>query len=263
MYKYINHLQKYLSKSPLSRWFLRQYFPVKRLCKSNYLKDLRKFRQLCNEKPRIDGMKALNIDLHPMLGDKTVKTSFDSHYVYHTAWAARVLEGEGIKKHVDIGSHHYFATLVSAFIPTHYYDYRPMEIHLSGLSSGKADLTNLDFDDNSLSSLSCMHGVEHIGLGRYGDPIDPNGDLKAMSELARVVDLGGHLLFVVPVGRPRVCFNAHRIYDPAEIINCFQDLALIEFSVVTDSGIYSRNVNPNDYIDQRYACGMYHFKKTQ
>ncbi len=261
MNNFKDYLEKYFSKSFLSLWLLRQYFQVKRLSKSNYLKDLWKFRQISKEKPRIDGMKILNKDLQRMLGDKTEKTGFDSHYVYHSAWAARVLKEEGIKKHVDIGSHHYYATLVSAFIPLHYYDYRPMEIHLSGLSSEKADLTQLGFDDNSLSSLSCMHVEEHIGLGRYGDPIQPDGDLIEMSEPSRVLKSKGHLLFVVPIGRPRVCFNAHRIHNPVEILNCFKDLDLIEFAVVTDSSVYSRNVNPSDYIDQTYACGMYHFRK--
>ena len=260
MHKIKNYLQDKLSKSHLFSWFLRQYFLLKNIRKIN--KDLRKFKQLSNEKSRVDGMKISNKDLKPMLRDKTIKTGFDSHYVYHTAWAARVLKQEGIKKHIDIGSHHYFATLVSAFIPIHYYDYRPMEITLSGLSLGKADLTNLDFDNNSLSSLSCMHVVEHVGLGRYGDPIQPDGDLVAMHELSRVLQSGGHLLFVVPVGKPKVCFNAHRIYNPAEVLKYFQGLDLIEFSIVTDSGVYSRNTNPNDYIDQVYACGMYHLQKT-
>ena len=260
MSKLKNDLQKYLSKSILSRWFLRQYFQVKRF--HQFKKDLRKFKQLSKEKSRIDGMKVLNKDLQPILGDKTSKISFVSHYVHHTAWAARVLKKEGIKKHVDIGSSHYFAVLVSAFINFEYYEYRPMEIHLSGLFTGKADLTNLDFDDSSLSSLSCMHVVEHVGLGRYGDPIQPDGDLIAMRELSRVLKSGGHLLFVVPVGGPRLCFNRHSIYNPVEILNYFQDLNLIEFSVSTDSGVYSKNVSPSDYIDQVYACGMYHFQKT-
>jgi len=47
-----------------------------------------------------------------------------------------------------------------------------------------------------------MNVVEHVGLGRYGEPLDPEGDIKAMRELRRVLAPGGSLLFVVPVGRP-------------------------------------------------------------
>ena len=84
---------------------------------------------------------------------------------------------------------------------------------------GSADLTQLHFESESIESLSCLHTVEHIGLGRYGDPIDYDGDLKAIRELKRVVVKGGSILFVVPVGKPKIIFNAHRIYSYEQIIN--------------------------------------------
>jgi hypothetical protein len=203
-------------------------------------------------------------DQLPMLLDKTKTTSFDRHYVYHTAWAARKLAELQPSEHVDIGSHHYFAALVSSFIPFHFYDFRPAPINLQNLEVGQANLTNLIFNDNSISSLSCMHVVEHIGLGRYGDPIDPDGDLKAMDELIRVLAPSGMLLFVVPVGKPRICFNAHRIYDPEWIKSYFDDrfLRLEEFAIITDDGSFLRMQTPESFRDQIYACGCYAFKKV-
>ncbi|NDC42314.1 MAG: DUF268 domain-containing protein, partial [Chitinophagia bacterium] len=56
----------------------------------------------------------------------------------------------------------------------------------------------LPFESDSIPSLSCMHTIEHVGLGRYGDQLDPQGDLKAIAELKRVVQPGGDLLFVTP-----------------------------------------------------------------
>src|SRR4029079_19803272 len=129
------------------------------------------------------------------------------------AWAARKIRAQAPGRHVDLSSYLYFATLLSAFIPVDFFDYRPAHLQRSGLTTGSADLTRLPFADNSIASLSCMHTVEHVGLGRYGDPIDPAGDLKAMLDLNRVLARGGNLLFVVPTGRPRVVFNAHRIYS--------------------------------------------------
>ena len=82
-----------------------------------------------------------------------------------------------------------------------------------------------------------MHVAEHIGLGRYGDPLDPDGDLKAMGELKRVLAPGGLLLFVVPVGQPRVCFNAHRIYSYGQIVEAFAKLYLEEFALIPDDSI--------------------------
>jgi SAM-dependent methyltransferase len=252
----------------IKRWFFDLIFKLKitemfnkyhRI--SEFKKDYKNFKQLSSITPRLDNLPISSADLMPMLDDKTTITNYDHAYVYHISWAARVLHEQGISEHVDIGSYHYFATLVSAFLPIHFFDYRPMDIHLDNLSSEKADLLHLDFEENSISSLSCMHVIEHIGLGRYGDEIDPVADIYAIHELTRVLKPKGHLLFVVPVGRPRVCFNAHRIYDPVEILNYFKDLDLVEFSVVTDKGVFSRGENPNDFIDQIYACGMYHFQK--
>jgi SAM-dependent methyltransferase len=200
-------------------------------------------------------------DFYPCIKDKTVKTAFDAHYIYHTAWAARKVKEINPLKHVDISSSLYFPGIVSAFIPINFYDYRPAELKLSGLTSKHADLTKLDFEDNSINSLSCMHTVEHIGLGRYGDPIDPNSDLKAISELKRVLAKNGSILFVVPVGKPKIEFNAHRIYSYEQISEYFKELELKEFSLITDSGNFIENADKNLIKEQKYGCGCFWFIK--
>ena len=141
-------------------------------------------------------------DRYPCPGDKTATTPFDGHYTYHPAWAARILAKTRPAEHVDISSIIHFTAMMSAFIPIRFYDYRPADLHLSDVIAGAEDLTSLSFADNSIPSLSCMHTVEHIGLGRYGDEMDPKGDLKAITELKRVLAPGGTLLFVVPTGKP-------------------------------------------------------------
>lgn len=62
-----------------------------------------------------------------------------------------------------------------------------------------------------------ISSVEHAGLGRYGDPLDPDADLAAMAELARLLRPGGRLLMAVPVGADAVVWNAHRIYGRARL----------------------------------------------
>ena len=203
-------------------------------------------------------------DRYPCLGDRISETPFDRHYVYHTAWAARILAQTRPAEHVDVSSSIYFVTAVSAFIRIRFYDYRPADLKLSGLNSEFADVTALSFADNSISSLSCMHVVEHVGLGRYGDALDPNGDLKAMAHLQRVLQRGGNLLFVVPVGKPKVMFNAHRIYSYEQIITTFASLKLREFSLVPDDpnqGGLIRNASLKLADQQEYGCGCFWFQK--
>ena len=106
-----------------------------------------------------------------------------------------------------------------------------------------------------------MHTIEHIGLGRYGDPIDPQGDLKAIKELVRVTKPGGDLLFVTPVGKQRIEFNAHRVYSFEQIIEYFAPLQLQQFSLVPDTGGLIENADPALVKEQMYGCGCFWFKK--
>lgn len=202
----------------------------------------------------------------PYLFDNTSKTEVEPHYTYHPAWAARIISTK-IKptKHVDISSMLYFSTIASAFIPIEFYDYRPAEVKLNNLECKKADLTKLPFKDSSIESLSCMHTVEHVGLGRYGDPIDPDGDLKAVNELIRVVKPGGSLIFVVPIGKTKMEFNAHRIYSYKQVNEMFKDsMTMKEFSLIPDNfkdtGII-HNSSEQESDKQNWGCGCFWFIK--
>lgn len=204
-------------------------------------------------------------DRQPCLDDRTANTGFDRHYVYHTAWAARVLAKTRPTKHVDISSSLYFVTGASAFVPMEFYDFRPADLRLSNLESRFADLMALPFGDRAVPSLSCMHVVEHVGLGRYGDPLDPDGDLKAMRELQRVVAPSGSLLFVTPVGQPCIRFNAHRIYAYEQILTAFSELTIEQFSLIPDSaadGGLIEDADPGSVSKQRYACGCFWFRRS-
>ncbi|MDA1038792.1 MAG: DUF268 domain-containing protein [Planctomycetota bacterium] len=203
-------------------------------------------------------------DRYPCLEDNTRETPFDRHYLYHPAWAARVLARTAPALHVDISSSLSFCTIASAFVPTEFYDFRPAPVVLPNLTCHSADLTNLHFPDDAIESLSCMHVIEHIGLGRYGDPLDADGDLKALAELVRVLKPSGDLLLAVPVGKSRVQFNAHRIYDHQTFQGYLGGLTLMEFALIPDGQVPTGYiVNPDDSLvrSQAYGCGCYWFKK--
>jgi hypothetical protein len=203
-------------------------------------------------------------DRHPCLGDKIAQTAFDRHYIYHTAWAARILASTRPALHIDVGSSLYFVSIVSAFVTVDFYDYRPPDLRLDKLACRPGDLTDLPFPSRSVKSLSCMHVLEHIGLGRYGDPLDPTGDVRAMRELQRVVAPGGDLLIVVPVGKPRICFNAHRIYSHRDVLESFPELQLEQFALVPDYPEEGGLVvaPPASFADrQDYGCGCFWFRR--
>ena len=130
-----------------------RYFLQKRLFFSKaiaFIFDFLKFKKLSkNQNKQRFHLSPYN--LRPSLTDNTKETNFDSHYTYHPAWAARVVAQIKPKFHVDISSALYFCSIVSAFVPVKFYDYRPANLKLSKLSCGKADLINLPFKSNSIN----------------------------------------------------------------------------------------------------------------
>ena len=205
--------------------------------------------------------KIIFLDLQPCLGDWTSHTPFDAHYFFQGAWLARKVHKTKVAKHVDVGSSVLTVSVLSAQVETVFVDYRPLKASLSGLTCMAGNILDLPFPDNSVPSLSCLHVIEHIGLGRYGDPIDPNGSVKAAHELQRVVTRGGHLFLSLPIGRERICFNAHRVHAPVSVIKMFADMHLIEFSYVNDQGEYAEAKHVGDASDFEYGCGLFHFQK--
>lgn len=202
-------------------------------------------------------------DRYPVLDENTPGTAFDAHYIYHPAWAARIIAEIRPSVHIDISSTLTFCAMLSAFMPVRFYDYRPANLKLKGLVSERANLLNLPFENVSISSLSCMHVIEHVGLGRYGDPLDPDGDLKAIAELKRVLKPGGNLFFVAPIGKPRVQFNAHRIYSYEQIAGYFSGIEIKQFALVDDRGQFSIDASPAYANQQVYGCGCWWFIKKQ
>lgn len=201
------------------------------------------------------------IDTFPCLGDRTSHTPFDPHYFFQGAWLARRLAVTRPVRHIDVGSSVVMLSTLSAEVDTLFIDYRPLDAHLEGLTPIAGSILALPLRTGSTASLSCLHVIEHIGLGRYGDAIDSKGSAKAARELQRVLMPGGMLFLSTPVGRARVCFNAHRVFAPASIPAMLPELELVEFSFVDDAGRFLQNQPLASAKDNEYGCGMYLFRK--
>jgi SAM-dependent methyltransferase len=195
------------------------------------------------------------------LGDATATTPIDPHYFHQSAWLARRLAERRPVRHTDVGSSVQMLGVISGFVPITFVDIRPIEIALSNFECISATVTALPFGDSSIASLSCLHVIEHIGLGRYGDPLDPAGSRIAAKELVRVLAPGGRLFLSTPVGRERVCFNAHRVFSPDTIIEMCAPLSLESFSWIDDRGMLRQEASPTDAAQADYGCGLFEFSR--
>lgn len=220
-----------------------------------YLRDLKQYSKM-------EGAERINfIDTLPCLHNKTSTTRFDKHYFYQDIWALKRIRESKPDYHVDVGSKIYFVGFLTVFTKVTFIDIRPLITNLENFESKKGSILSLPYENNSVRSLSCLHVAEHIGLGRYGDPLDPKGTKKAARELSRVLALGGNLFFSVPIGKPRVCFNAHRIHSTQQIFGYFSDLKLVELSGVDDEGNFVRNIKRTILDSCSYGCGFFWFTK--
>ena len=209
--------------------------------------------------PNAERLSLLRI--YPCLLDRTDRLPIDAHYFYANGWATRRIVQASPRRHVDVSSLLGFAGVLSGLVPVVYLEYRPLAHSLSGLSSVATDIKRLPFQDRSLESVSSLHVIEHIGLGRYGDALDPEGTIKAARELSRVVKPGGNLYVAVPVGARAVWFNAHRVFRAAEVEEMFADLDLVDFAGVSDASEYRERAAISAFDSCRYACGMFQFRR--
>lgn len=221
-----------------------------------YFRDWLKYSKMAGAEP----LKLANT--YPCLHDQTATSPFDRHYFYQDIWAFKKIYSTKSATHVDVGSRVDFVGFLTAITQVTFVDIRPLEVSLENFQSIKGSILSLPFADNSVPSLSCLHVAEHIGLGRYGDQLDPQGTKKACQELARVLLPKGNLYFSLPVGKPRLCFNGHRIHSPHQILEYFGNLKLVELSGITDSGGFVPNIQKEVLEKADYACGLFQFTKS-
>lgn len=203
----------------------------------SYFADLAAFRR--------KGGVARWFDLWPCLDDNTSSTRIDVHYFHQALWAARRIKASATAHHVDIGSDVQFVGMLTVLTTVSFYDIRPLVLEIPNYRGLAGSITELPLESDSVASLSSLHVIEHIGLGRYGDSLDPEGSVKAAAEISRVLAPNGRAYLSTPIGRSRTQFNGQRVFGVGEFIDAFSALRLLEFSMVAADGRFLEMVDPS------------------
>jgi hypothetical protein len=206
----------------------------------------------------------------PCLGDRYAPSGTASgHYFFQDFCVARKIFERCPDRHVDIGSRvDGFVAHVASFRDIEVFDIRPLTLHIPSIIFRQADLMRLDpAYRHCCDSLSCLHAIEHFGLGRYGDVIDLFGHVKGFECLGEIVKPGGVLYFSTPIGPERVDFNACRVFAVQTLLDLAKPrFDLTAFSYVDDAGNFHADVEltPDRIADNcgcDYGCGIFEFRR--
>ena len=169
------------------------------------------------------------------------------------------------QEHYDIGSRlDGFIAHLLVFREVRYIDIRPLPYEIPGLHFVQADAVRLNnIEDNSVESLSSFHALEHFGLGRYGDEIDPEAYKRAAENMVIVLAPKGHLYIGVPVGPvDKLFFNAHRIFSIRTVLALFEKLKLNDIAIVGPTGVAAKQIHKEEYNQiKEFSCGLFEFVK--
>ena len=203
----------------------------------------------------------------PVISDKYALAGTINNYFFQDLWAARLVAASGVTEHFDIGSRldGFIAHVLAAGIKVTMIDIREFPGEVENLHTIVDDATSLgQIPDDSIDSMSALCSLEHFGLGRYGDPIDPEACFKCFDNIQRKLKKDGRFYLSVPVGKERVEFNAHRVFYAGTIVDCFHALELKEFSCVAEGGIeYNADIHKYDMDEHNgeWRYGLFYFKK--
>jgi len=204
---------------------------------------------------------------YPLLADRYDQAGTASgHYFHQDLFVAQKIHEANPSRHVDVGSRvDGFIAHVASFRTIEVLDIRALQSSTANIVFTQADLMDPAFQlDPKTPSLSCLHAIEHFGLGRYGDLFDLDGHRKGFANLARCLEPGGTFYFSTPVGRPRIEFNAHRVFSLEQLQTLFteNELLIKDWAYVDDKGDLNVNVALNSEAASRnfgleYGCGIF------
>ena len=226
-----------------------------------YIRDLNHFRASYNGR----------LELLPCLHDWYEEGgTTKNEYFWQDLLVARMIFAAKPEKHVDIGSRvDGFVAHVASFRDIEVFDVRPITTKIPGVIFKQADFMSPIGQVACCDSLSCLHALEHFGLGRYGDPVDPGGADRGFANMASLLKERGVFYLSVPIGSERVEFNANRVFDPRHIVKLAAQNSLQLFALTVISGggcVEQMQLNEeclSNLANQHYALGLFSFVKKR
>jgi hypothetical protein len=220
-----------------------------------YLADRRLFRETLGDAA---GLFLWGKEL-PILTEKTEPSGGFGAYLLQDLTVARWIREDAPTKHYDVGSRiDGFVCNVATFREIEVIDIRPAPGEIPGVIFHRCDVMGECPQEweGSIPSLSCLHTIEHFGLGRYGDPIDPRGHEKGLARLQGMVVPGGMLYLSTPLGPQRIEFNAHRVFAAATVLGWFgEGWDIQRFAVIRDEGMLWNEPPRNEQtVAENFGC---------
>jgi ubiquinone/menaquinone biosynthesis C-methylase UbiE len=172
----------------------------------------------------------VNIELWPYLNDrKSTAGSFMHEYFVQDVFAAQLVHRLNPQKIVDVGSRidGYIAHLITSR-EVELIDIRPMDSVIKNLKFLQMNFSDYEsVKENYTDFVSCLHSIEHFGLGRYGDPIVKDAVPSALKSFSRITKSNGVFLLSTTFGKERVKFNAQWIFDFNKMKDQLQALGFV------------------------------------
>lgn len=241
---------------------VRKFAVIKELPK--YYSNLKKARKQLGKEWRIGA-------LFPCLHDRNdVAGNAKGHYFHQDLLVAQSVFEKNPIKHVDIASKiDGVVAHIASFREIEVFDIRPLDNKINNITFKEIDMMNLQGDyENYTDSISCLHALEHFGLGRYGDPVDIYGYRKGFKNMVKMLKKGGTFYFSTPIGKQIIEFDAHRVFSVKEILTLAEknELEVVRFSYVDKNGDLQKDhkLSKNDLttnLHLSFGCGIWEFKK--
>jgi hypothetical protein len=234
------------------------------------LKNLPKYFSDRNRFIKYLDLKKWSFRSYPMLLDNKSEAASLGEYFWQDLFVAKKIIKKNPIRHIDIGSRiDGFIAHLACVRQVEIFDIRPLTRKIENVKFKKIDITNIKKNyKNVADCVSCLHTLEHIGLGRYGDNIDIHGWKKSLESIISIVKPRGLLWLSVPIGIQSVVFNAHRIFNPVTIIDEATkfEMKLINFYYLTDLGmVKSKNFQKDiqKLSKKKYGLGIFLFFKKE